>query len=325
MGDLRPTTAPRTEAEPAKRPRDFGSLSRRIIGWTSNGLATALILVAGLTFGRQVLLWWGEESIATSPRKADLTSLEDGIKHLEFGAVSGAVQTRTVRGSRDDVLSALRDMCRPSKRPGAAAGAPPNEAEHRLLSELVDKEPAEAGDGWRIDQLAQGLPMVICSTTVERDSSRSRSTKERPGNGMNSVPRLPLDLRIVAIGLAVPAADDAWSAFAFVLGAERGSAAGAVPIPLPAASSLGITLTQPDGMVLTTFRGQGPPAAWETHFQELPPSSGWQLRAKSVASRRWLLEFDRRSANSFRAQVHFEYDGHGGLCGLALVTPADKP
>ena len=308
-----------------KRPRDFGSLSRRIIGWTSNGLATALILVAGLTFGRQVLVWWREEPPAADLSKQSLASPDDGIQQLAFGALSGPVQTRKISGSRDDVLAALRDMCRPSERPSAAAGAPLNEYEARLLASLADQKPAETGDGWRIDQLPQGLPMVICSKTVKRDSSRSTSTGEQSGNGINTVLRVPLDLRIVAIGLAVPAADNAWSAFAFALGAEKGSAAGTVPIPLPAGTSLGITLTQPDGMVLTTFRGQGTPAAWATHFQELPPSSGWQLRAKSAASPRWFFEFDRRSANSFRAQVHFEYDGHGGLSGLALVTPADKP
>lgn len=296
-----------------------------MIGWTSNGLATALILVAGLTFGRQVLLWWHEEPAATAPHKSDLASLENGIKHLKFGALSGPIQTRKVGGSRDDVLAALSDMCRPSERPSSAVGVPLNEAEQRLLASLADKEPAESGDGWRIDQLPEGLPLVICSTTVERDSSRSRSTGQRPGNGMNSVLRLPLDLRIVAIGLAVPAADDQWSAYAFRLEDESRAASDSEPFPLPADSIRGITLTQPDGTVLTTFRGQGTPAAWETHFQELPPVSGWQLRANSAASRRGHYEFDRRSSNSFRAQVHFEYDGQGGLCGLVLVAPADKP
>ena len=309
MADSPPTTAPRTESGPGAKPADFGSLARRITGWTANGLATALILVAGLTFGRQVLLWWREEPAATSPHKADLASLEDGIKHLEFGALTGPVQTRKVSGSRDDVLAALRDMCRPSERPRAEAGSPLSEAEARLLTELAGKEPAEAGDGWRIDQLPQGLPLVICSTTA----------------GNRSPPKVPLDLRILAIGLAVPAADDAWSAYAFRLGVESPAAGAAEPFPLPVGSTRGITLTQPDGTTLTTFRGQGTPAAWETHLTALPPGSGWQLRANSAPSRRRHYEFDRAGAKSFRAEVTIEYDGQGELCGLVLVTPENKP
>lgn len=325
MGD--PSSAATSPPDPgrANAGQDFNSLARRIAGWTNNGLATALILVAGLTFGRQVLVWWRAEPAPPAARSAVPPELEDGLKQLHFGTLAGAIQTRTVRGSRDDVFAALRDLCRPSDRPGASAGSQATDAERTLLSTLAGKQPAESGDGWRIDQLPQGLPLVICSTTVERDSSRSRSTGERPGNGMNSVLRLPLDLRIISIGLAVPAADDQWWAYAFRLKGESRAASDSEPFPLPADSIRGLTLTQPDGTVLATFRGQATPAAWEEHFRTRPPEALWQLRRESVAKGPWHIEFDKPGAKPLRAEVHFEYDGQGVLHGLLLVAPADKP
>ena len=44
-------------------PRNFGSLARRISTYTTRGILCAGVVVAGVAFGRQVMLWWGVESL----------------------------------------------------------------------------------------------------------------------------------------------------------------------------------------------------------------------------------------------------------------------
>jgi hypothetical protein len=307
-----PSLAPplRPEPENSSAGRDFGGLARRIAGWTTNGLATALILVAGLTFGRQVLVWWRQEPVAPPARSAASPEGESGLQRLEFGALTGAVQARTVRGARDDVLTSLCGLCRPIDRPDGSVGFPPSDAERRLLLSLAGKEPAESGDGWRIDELPQGMPLVVCSTTA----------------GDRRVPStVPLQLRIVSIGLAVPADDGQWSAYAFRLDRSAAAPDRAAAFPLPAGSIRGMTLSQPDGTTMTTFREQASPAAWEDHFRTRPAKEGWQPRTHVPPGGRRHLEFEKAAVPKLRAEVHFEYDGQGELHGLLLVGPFDKP
>ena len=52
-------------ADSAAAPQSgFVRLARRISAWTTNGLLTVIILVAGLGFGRQVLHWWAADTRA---------------------------------------------------------------------------------------------------------------------------------------------------------------------------------------------------------------------------------------------------------------------
>jgi hypothetical protein len=324
-----PTTAfSRPEPKQQESGRDFGRLSRRIAGWTTNGLATALVILAGLTLGRQVLIWWKETPATPSAGGArdGAPAPETGIRQLEFGALATTVQTRQVRGTRQEVLLQLRELCRPAARPESPADASAPPAERRLLAELAGKDPAESGDGWRIDELPQGLPLVVCSTSVERSSFPSKSKPGAAGNGMNSVLPSPLDPRIVSIGLAVPGREGQWTAYAFRVDGAASAASGDTAIPLPPGSRTVMTVRQPDGSVLTTFRGISEASAWEQHFRTAPPEKRWRILGNPLkADVRWQAEFVQGGAKPLRAQVHFEYDGQGGLHGLVLVSPAGEP
>lgn len=223
------------------------------------------------------------------------------------------------------MLQVLRELCRPATRPESSTGPHADAAEQKLLASLAGKEPAESGDGWRIDEAPQGLPLVICSTHVERNSFRSKRTSA--GNSRaNPVLPAPLDLRIVAIGLATPGENDQWTAYAFRVDGRAAASDSHLKLPLPAGSNSVMTLRQPDGSVLTTFRGAGEPAAWEEHFRTRLPQDGWRIEGDpATAHGRWQAEFGKAGAKPLRAQVHFEYDGQGGLHGLSLVAPDSEP
>lgn len=321
MVESSPAAPSQPESASAKTRHDFSQLARRIAGWTTNGLATALVLLAGMTLGRQVLLWWGETPAApAAAHRDDAGKQEAGLRHLEFGALATSIQTRPVRGSRDDVLRHLRELCRPAARLSGPWESPADAAERRLLASLAGKEPAESGDGWRIDQFPQELPLVVCSTwagvlSPERDSFRSE-------NGLKSVLPLPLDLRIISIGLAVPAAEGEWTAYAFRVDGNSPAVDGQSHFPLPDGSHRGLTLKQPDGSVLMTFRGAAEAVTWEEHFRTTLKDEGWQIQDDPEAIEgRWHAEFAMPGPKPLRAQVHFEYDRQGELHGLLLVEP----
>jgi len=322
-----PSASSRPEPKRQETGRDFGHLARRIAGWTTNGLATALVIIAGLTLGRQVLIWWGETP-ATSPtaRARDSgTGPEPEVRQLEFGALATTVQTRQIRGKHQDVLRELRELCRPATRPGSSNSSSASPAELRLLAELAGKVPAESGDGWRIDEWPQLIPLVICSTIAHVNSLPSK-VEGISGNEKKSVLPTPLDLRIVSIGLAVPGNEDEWTAYAFRVDGASPATSGESTIPLPPDSQRVMSLLQPDGSILTTFRGEGQVSAWEDHFRTGVHAKGWQIQGHPPkASGRWQAEFLRDGEKPLRAQVHFEYDGQGGLHGLAFVAPAGEP
>ena len=308
MADPSSAASSRPDPQGADESHGFARLSRRIAGWTTNGLATGLVLLAGLTIGRQVLVWWKESPPAAANVHRE-PALDSRPRQIEFAALATTVQSQEVRGTRSDAILALRNLCRPSARPPAPASASADAAERKLLAELSSHEPAERGDGWRLDEFPQGLPLVICSTSVER----------------NSFPSSPSDVRIVAIGLAMPRDRDEWTAYAFgVDGAARQPPP--ETLPLPAGSVRGLALRQPDGLLLAAFSGRGAAEDWERHFRTRPGQEGWQILGQPpAAGRRWQAQFAKPRPKSLRADVHFEYDGQGGLHGLVLVSPAGEP
>ncbi len=51
------------------------SLARRVSGWTSNFLATGIVLVAAVGVGRQLVMWWGvEPADAVAPEPAAMSN-----------------------------------------------------------------------------------------------------------------------------------------------------------------------------------------------------------------------------------------------------------
>lgn len=322
MADTSPVERPPAGQGGKQTPRDFAALSRRIALWTTNGLATALVLVAGLALGRQVLVWWREpppQSFAGS----QVQPPDGAAQQLEFGALATTVRTRPLRGNRAEIIEQLAHLCRPVSRPDTSADHPVSAAERKLLAELAGKTPLETGDGWRIDDLGEQMPLVVCSTWAG-DKTLLRSSL-RSGSEMKSVLPSPLDLRIVSIAMGIPADEGAWSAYAFDVSGHAAAAANDGP-GLPADSRRVLTLRQDDGSVMTTFRGLAKPSVWEKHFAKPDPGSGWHLiSAGESAGGRWQGEFTRPGEKPLRATVHFEYDGQGWLHGLSLVQPAREP
>ena len=70
-----------SESTPKQSPTGYALVAKRISGLTSNLLATAIILVGGLVFGRQITSW-----LTTSPQEAitaqPLSNSDIGFPHI---------------------------------------------------------------------------------------------------------------------------------------------------------------------------------------------------------------------------------------------------
>ena len=145
----------------------FGRLARRIAGWTANLLATAIVLVAGLAMGRQVLVWWYE---APSPAMAALDGQlpADLPQELRIWTIHGPLVIERVAGSKEAALAAMRRSCA-SANAATAHVAIAGPSETRFVARLAKLAPVEQTKELDLFVPEEQVPMVVA---VNRQSRR---------------------------------------------------------------------------------------------------------------------------------------------------------
>ena len=152
-------------------PRSFATLAARISSWTIKGVLTALVLVAGLGFGRQVLRWWSADRRQSSAASATPWA-DDGLGDpaqphvLRFGNQGQSLRRQTISGDQAAARAALLDGCRrllqSEPAGGAAADRAAGKADRALLEALRRLRPtAEEPGKWRLYDLPGSLPLVV--------------------------------------------------------------------------------------------------------------------------------------------------------------------
>ena len=154
----------------------FGRLSQRIAGWTANLLATALVLVAGLAVGRQVLVWWNESPPQPIAGTIDSSVPPETPGELRLWTTRGPAAISGVVGERAAALTLMRKECH--RLVAAAAehhGAFPDRdlgpGEQQLLEKLAKLTPVEQTEGLRVYEYLPGgdVTMVVA---VRRQAPR---------------------------------------------------------------------------------------------------------------------------------------------------------
>ena len=304
-------------ASDRQRAADFQQVSRRIVRWTTNGLATAIVLVAGLAFGRQIMLWWHEGPAADVASPPPLSSLAGGMgsRELEFGSSTAHVTTETIAGERSVAIGALRRLVERKGAIASAPAAPAGPAEARLMAMIAKQIPDAQRRQLRLDEVDSRLPTVVASRAfVDKEPGTSR--------------------RIVAVGFAIPS-DAGWTLYAFQFAGAVAADSRADELPLPPESRRSISLRQPDGGVLMAFHGDASAMEWEQFFRGALPQRGWQLVAEwKSAAGRCSARYSKSEPNSSSGtadlrsghaadwlDVQFGSDDRGQLCGTLTITP----
>jgi hypothetical protein len=297
---------------------DFAQLAKRLSTWTSRGLVSGIILVAGLALGRQVLQWWGAEKdppAALSPRSLAPGSLGDlGQDHLlEFGDSVWRMARGSVSADAPGALKDLQTRCEKILGSCRLPEGEPGPSERNLLSRIARQKPALEEPGqWRLFASDAGFPMVV--------GTRETPTADGGANGRVVKPAE----RVVTWGLAVPAGADAWTTYTFHTGpAEEGRPSAALDLPIPPGCRKTLAIRAADGGAVASFAGPDRESQWRPFFDSWLAARGWEK------TQDWLQRGATRSLRCVRhagglhesLDVLLASDGAGGMTGLVLLTP----
>ncbi len=298
----------------------FTIVAQRISGWTTNGLLTAIVLLAGLSFGRQTLKWWAAD--ASRPRNSASGLAGDALGDprqlatIQFGENPWSLRRRSITGDQNKAVEQLRAACREVLRAGPSATQMPRAEEEEFLALLSDALPVDQEPGrWRLYEFPAMFPMAVGLARPVRSVEKSAAVAR--GNLVQA------GYRVVTWAVAVPTGGAQWTLCTFqsaTASTEGRIALADVPLP-PGAHR--VFFMQADGGRTVALSGSDRPERWKRFYEDWFARRGWRPAASwRPFGAAWYARFaapDRGSS----VDIHFGPDGRGGLSGLLLVTPGE--
>jgi len=290
----------------------FALVAKRLAGWTSNLLVTAIVIVAALTFGRQLTYWWATnpDDAHENPQRSGghvespLLASEQATHLVDFGDLPLAMGRRSLAGDKDSVFATLRQECRAAVGQGLSSTRTPGPMETRMLRRTAELNPVEQEpDNWSMYQLDGPIPMVV---VVQDSPQRVAETGQR----------------VLSWGLAFPIESEGnqWTLFTCV--PTDGSSAFTVDlpkVPTPPGGRCVMSLRTGNGGAIVCFAGEGGSQDWLRFFedwfqqQQWSTSEGWQTTGGMSHCR--FQHADKNTA----VQIAVEYRGH--LIAIMTITP----
>lgn len=337
-------------ARPGATP-SFGTVARRITGWTSNLVATAIVVLLCLGIGHTLLDWSRREpEVLTSPSNPAAHAAA-GPLTVEFPGEAG-LQRIPATGDRDSIRAQLRQRIEHATRrqaasPGrlqAAAARTPGGQEAKLLAMTENRAVAAAEpDRWELHEFIGTFPLWVGFVQVPGSS-------DHPGNLAGEPPSPGSQRRLAAWGMAVPSANHHWNLYLQEefqpdgqtrQQAGRGEAQAAatrnepawqsqrIP-PLPLGFRRTLALTTEQGEQLIGFAGEAAMDACRAHFDRWaaaldPPQ---KLRWRGGADH-WIADLPAPSTHEAGAagqtghgfQLQLAKDARGTVLGLVRLPP----
>ncbi len=302
--------------------RGFAALAGRMSGYTSRVLLSAVVVVAGVGFGRQVLRWWRDDAAAGAPPPAAaVPGLGDpwAAHEVIVGDRPWSIARQTFEGDAAAAVAALLAACQAEAGETDVLLLPqPGSEERELLARLAGGEPdGRAPGGVSLYALRDGFPMVVGTRTG------------KPGAGASAQDTEP---SVAVWGIAVPAAPTRWSLYTFrprrlqddaSTGRPRRERAGeptAKPPtpPLPPGCRQLLAVQAAGGDRSIVFVGPGSPDEWKAFYDGWAEEAGLQRQGRwqpSVGA--WYATY-RSAAPDRTTTVDFHLDRGRGLI---LITP----
>ena len=277
----------RTGLPAPAEPASFAAVARKLSRWTTNLLATALVLVLALGVGRQLVGWWrfepGAAAAGGGPEEdSSLGANEAWLPNtLAFGDSPYVIERREGHGDRAAAIEQLLAACREVASQAAVPLVAPGETESQLLAATAALEPLATSGTTRYYGLGVGIPLVvgIAPAAGEPPDVSPPHQAPQPQQPAESLARTsppvaaepaPAMLgasrnRVVVWGLAAAAAAQDWSLYIFRQSARSASAQAQTPdVPLPPDCQRTLALGDARGETLLGLAGGGSRAgaAW---------------------------------------------------------------
>jgi hypothetical protein len=333
-----------TKAEQNTKTTSYGQVARRIGGWTSNGLFTAIVVVAALAFGRQVFVWWSEgkpRPAAAGRRTAPPVAAGD---RLQFGAADWSMVRKNVAGDGPAATTALVALCRELIQASAVSAQPPCEPPSQaFLDDLAARTPvAQAPGKWQLFALDRRFPLVVgvvlgvkrASRTAEK-AAKSHVLRDAHADGNAEKPQNAAapartnlasgTCRVLIWGMGLPVGPGSWTLYAWQPCGTGSASVGTVTmagIPLPPESVRILSIDTADGGTVAAFVGPSQPQAWRQFYAAWFAAHGWTIatgwQERGVHDyARFLAPAGERFA---AAEIRFAPDDRGQLRGVLVVT-----
>jgi hypothetical protein len=303
---------------------DYARLAKRISATTTNCLLTAVVLVAGLVFGRQVLRWWAADpaqSPDASPPRGYPAEILDGLGDprrphtLQFGDQPWSLRRQSITGDRQAAATALRAACREVIRQDRPPDQPPAPAETNLLSRLAARDPAEQAPGkWRLYELTESLPMVV--------GTRPQPAAADPPPGKNPA---AMGDRVVVLGVAMPMGSEGWTLFSFQPeGPDGQHPAGLPEVPIPAGCRKTFSMGVAGGGAMFAFEGLQGPETWINFYDRWFAAHDWKtIGGWQESGTGWHARYAPPAQDPAAfVDVHLGSDGPHRSTGLLLLSPS---
>lgn len=302
-----------------QQPGAYGKMARKWSRFSSNLLASGLVIVAAIALLRYVAPWWKEDGPPSPKAHVAETvgqSLDTEDPHgvlSGFGDLSTSLRQASFVGDREAARLQLRQLCRRAASTLQASDRAVGPAEQRVLKHLRDSTPvAEEVGHWRMYETDGLTPIVVVIPWSDTETGENVGQDVSPG--------------VLSWGIAVPSADSNWTLFVYPgSGSGLPEIPGLPPIDLPDGMARRMSLSGESGGGMLAFAGSADAASCRRHFDhwaesaELPQVAAWRK-----IGRQWLARFGDQQAGW--VDVHLFEDG-GQVSGgfLSVSRPSDSP
>lgn len=257
--------------DPVPSAPGYSDLARRIRGRTTDLLAIGIVLIAGLSLGRQVLRWWKADDASPNVPIASATAApiswgdEGSPVELQFGDRTTGFTRMAISGTEDQARQQLVALCVEKTRQAAFPQTPAPASELRLLERISKATPfqSEAGD-WEVHVIEKPLPLVL-------GVKFAAATPGMPAATVEHSPR-----RVVCWGWLFSHGTANFTAYC-VQPARSGSSSAyaATEIPLPSSVRRMVSIQGSREGGLISFSGPGPVEAWIRFYDSWGQKQGW--------------------------------------------------
>jgi hypothetical protein len=298
-----PLTNDSANAETSARPSSssYGSLAKSIRSRTTDLLAIAVVMIAGMTLGRQVITWWHADDADPVPRSRipAVWGSAGAPLDIRFGDLSLGMSRLAITGTETEAQRQLVVLCTEKTRTAAATERSPEKSELTLLQRLKEMKPVASEPGkWEIYLLERPMAMAV-GVRVVKPAKESPTGRESGQAKVEQSPR-----RVVCWGWLMPSGNRSWNAYCLQPGgASTSTLAGGLPdCPLPPQTRRLLSVVGGAEGQMVGFTGPGPVEAWMRFYDEWvrgqeaagkgtagaiawqPAAQGWSGRWRSPAT-----------------------------------------